>query len=113
MEKIESTKTKNASCCAHTCCEEKTGAAEARSGVDHAVRETVRERYAEAVKVVTSGAKPSCCGSSATSALQGADPITRDLYDAAQTSGLPEEAVLASFGCGNPTALADLRAGET
>jgi hypothetical protein len=41
------------------------------------------------------------------------DAITRDLYDAAETEGLPEEAVLASLGCGNPTALADLREGET
>ncbi|HRN66279.1 MAG TPA: arsenite methyltransferase, partial [Alicycliphilus sp.] len=51
----------------------------------------------------------SCC---ATGSLAGTDPITRDLYDAVQTGGLPEAAVLASLGCGNPTALAELRAGE-
>ena len=41
------------------------------------------------------------------------DPITSDLYDEAQKSGLPEKAVLASLGCGNPTALAELKPGET
>ena len=60
------------------------------------------------------GAKPSCCGSSAKDAPLGfdTDPITRDLYAANETMGLPAEALLASFGCGNPTALAELRAGE-
>jgi ubiquinone/menaquinone biosynthesis C-methylase UbiE len=54
--------------------------------------------------------KGGCCGGDST--CGSADPITRDLYDAAETSGLPAEAILASLGCGNPTALAELREGE-
>jgi SAM-dependent methyltransferase len=75
------------------------------------IRDAVKQRYGQAVKAVVAGAKPSCCGSAATG-MGGTDPITRDLYAADQTSGLPEEAVLASFGCGNPTALAELQPGE-
>ena len=76
------------------------------------VRETVRERYGQAAKAVLDGAKASCCGASA-DGLGFTDPITRDLYDAIQSSEVPEDALLASFGCGNPTALAELSAGET
>jgi SAM-dependent methyltransferase len=79
------------------------------------IRELVRERYGEAVRAVVRGAKPSCCGSAASPAaagMGGTDPITRDLYADDQTAGLPEEALLASFGCGNPTALAELEPGE-
>ncbi len=75
------------------------------------IREVVKERYGQAVKEVIRGAKPCCCGSKA-AGMGGTDPITRDLYAAEQTEGLPEEALLASFGCGNPTALAELRPGE-
>ena len=75
------------------------------------IRDVVKQRYGQAVKAVVAGAKPSCCGSAATG-MGGTDPITRDLYAAEQTSGLPEAALLASFGCGNPTALAELQAGE-
>src|SRR5664279_2293160 len=75
------------------------------------IRDVVKQRYGQAVKAVVAGAKPSCCGSAATG-MGGTDPITRDLYAAEQTSGLPEEALLASFGCGNPTALAELQPGE-
>jgi ubiquinone/menaquinone biosynthesis C-methylase UbiE len=72
------------------------------------VKEAVREKYANAaVKVTTGGG--SCCGSSA---LPGASPITSNLYDQAQAQGLPAEAMLASLGCGNPTALAQLSPGE-
>jgi SAM-dependent methyltransferase len=60
---------------------------------------------------VSSGGS-SCCGATAASGL-GCDPITSNLYDATQTGTLPEEAVLASLGCGNPTALAELNPGET
>jgi ubiquinone/menaquinone biosynthesis C-methylase UbiE len=63
------------------------------------------------VQAVIRGAKPSCCGSAPTG-VGGTDPITRDLYDSDDRAGLPEEALLASFGCGNPTALAELRPGE-
>jgi arsenite methyltransferase len=52
-----------------------------------------------------------CCGATAASAL-GCDPITSNLYDASQTGQIPEEALLASLGCGNPTALAQLSPGE-
>jgi len=65
------------------------------------------------VTAVLRGAKPSCCGSSVKEGPLGfTDPITRDLYDKTDTESLPQEALLASFGCGNPTALAELRPGE-
>jgi arsenite methyltransferase len=74
------------------------------------VRETVKEKYGQAaLRVNASGS--SCCGASA--AIDCCDPITTNLYDAAQTGGLPEKAVLASLGCGNPAALAQLNEGET
>src|SRR3984893_6280151 len=74
-----------------------------------AIREVVKQKYGEAALRVTSGGS-SCCGASAAS---GVDPITSNLYDAAQIGALPQEAVLASLGCGNPTALAKLNVGET
>jgi arsenite methyltransferase len=74
------------------------------------IKEIVKEKYGQAALRVHSGGS-SCCGASA--ALEGCDPITSNLYDAWQTVVLPEEAVLASLGCGNPTALAQLNAGET
>ncbi|HVO96863.1 MAG TPA: arsenite methyltransferase [Bryobacteraceae bacterium] len=75
------------------------------------IKEIVKEKYGQAALRVTSGGS-SCCGASA--ALEGCcDPITSDLYDAAQKGELPETAVLASLGCGNPTALAELKPGET
>ncbi len=55
----------------------------------------------------------SCCGATAASAGSGCDPITSNLYDAAQAGEIPSEAMQASLGCGNPTALAKLNAGET
>ena len=71
---------------------------------DSEVKDVVRDRYAKAaLRVVGGGA--SCCGSSG-------DPITSNLYDADETSTVPEAAVAASLGCGNPTALADLRPGD-
>jgi arsenite methyltransferase len=77
------------------------------------IREVVKERYGKAVQAAVRGAKPSCCGSLASEGFGGTDPITRDLYADGQTAGLPEEALKASFGCGNPTALAELKPGET
>ena len=74
------------------------------------VKEAVREKYSEAARRVNSGGG-SCCGASA--AVSGCSPITSNLYDSAQRDALPETAVLASLGCGNPTALAQLSAGET
>src|SRR5579864_4172331 len=75
------------------------------------IKEVVKEKYGQAALRVTGGGS-SCCGASA--ALDGCcDPITSNLYDAEQRGELPEAAVLASLGCGNPTALAELKPGET
>jgi arsenite methyltransferase len=74
------------------------------------IKEVVKEKYGQAALRVQSG-ESSCCGARAT--LDGCDPITSNLYDALQTGTLPEAAVLASLGCGNPTALAQLNEGET
>jgi arsenite methyltransferase len=75
------------------------------------VKDVVREKYGQAaLNVINTGsAGGGCCG---TGSSCGPDPITRDLYDEITTSGLPAEAVLASLGCGNPTALAELHEGE-
>lgn len=75
------------------------------------IQETVKKHYASAALNVLSGAKASCCGT--TSMAAAADPISSGLYDEAQKQDLPETAVLASLGCGNPTALAELKPGET
>jgi len=75
------------------------------------VKEKVQEKYGEAALRVKSGGS-ACCGS-APSSLRCVDPITSNLYDSGQTSQIPQEAVLASLGCGNPTALAKLNPGET
>jgi 2-polyprenyl-3-methyl-5-hydroxy-6-metoxy-1,4-benzoquinol methylase len=75
------------------------------------IKEVVREKYGQAALRVSTGGS-SCCGASA--ALDGScDPITSNLYNPEQTGVLPETAVLASLGCGNPTALAELKPGET
>jgi len=75
------------------------------------LKEQVREKYGQAALRVNTGGS-SCCGASA--ALDGCcDPITSNLYSVTETSELPHEAVLASLGCGNPTALAQLNPGET
>jgi len=75
------------------------------------IKEIVREKYGQAALRLSSGGS-SCCGAAA--ALDGCcDPITSNLYDAGQTGSLPEAAALASLGCGNPTALAELKPGET
>jgi SAM-dependent methyltransferase len=76
------------------------------------IKEVVKDRYARAARSVSAGAKGSCCAAEQRSA-QCCDPITSNLYDVAQTGELPEKAVLASLGCGNPTALAELKPGET
>ncbi len=75
------------------------------------IREIVKERYGQAALRATTGGS-SCCGA-APSSIGCVDPITSNLYDEAQKAGLPENAVLASLGCGNPTALATLQPGET
>ncbi len=74
----------------------------------------VKEKYGEAARRVASGGMAACgCGPSADLAPACCDPITSNLYEDGQTGELPETALKASLGCGNPTALADLRAGET
>ncbi len=87
------------------------------------LKSSVREKYGQAAKDAAAGARASCapgpagheavgsgCGCGAPA---GGDPVTRDLYAGHETEGLPEAAVLASLGCGNPTALADLAPGQT
>lgn len=76
------------------------------------VKEVVKEKYGEAARRVTSGEGNGCCGTG--SALYScSDPITSNLYDESQTGQIPEAALKASLGCGNPTALAQLSPGET
>jgi ubiquinone/menaquinone biosynthesis C-methylase UbiE len=75
------------------------------------VKQVVKERYGQAALRVVSGDASSCCGSKA-APLGAVDPITANLYDDTDKSAIPEEAVLASLGCGNPTALAELKPGE-
>ena len=74
------------------------------------IKETVREKYASAALQVALGGKRATCGTDATGCC---DPVSANLYQAAETAWLPENAVLASLGCGNPTALANLAPGET
>jgi arsenite methyltransferase len=71
--------------------------------VDSSIKESVKEKYGQAALQVIKG-ESGCCGS--------CDPITSDLYDESQSGQIPEEALLASLGCGNRTALANLNAGE-
>jgi arsenite methyltransferase len=74
-----------------------------------AIKEAVQQKYGEAALQARSGARAGCgCGTSCCEA----DPITSNLYDETQAAGVPVEALLASLGCGNPTALAELKAGE-
>jgi arsenite methyltransferase len=81
------------------------------------IKEQVKERYAQAALRVQSGdgnascCAPSCCGTGGADSVL--DPITSNLYDETQKADVPPEAVLASLGCGNPTALANLNPGET
>ncbi len=76
------------------------------------IKEIVKEKYGQAALRVATGGS-SCCGASASLEGCGVDPITSNLYDADQIGQIPEDAVRASLGCGNPTALAKLNAGET
>src|SRR5580765_3957690 len=75
------------------------------------IRDIVKEKYGEAARRVATGGS-ACCGAAA-AVDSCCDPITSNLYDVAQVDALPEDAVLASLGCGNPTALASLHPGET
>jgi arsenite methyltransferase len=74
------------------------------------IKEVVREKYGQAALRVKSGGSGCCCATAATGC--GCDPITSNLYDSLQAGQIPEDAMLASLGCGNPTALAKLNPGE-
>jgi arsenite methyltransferase len=76
---------------------------------NESIREKVREEYAQAALRVTDGSGGACCGSAA----PANNPITSNLYADGETAALPAEAIAASLGCGNPTALAELKPGET
>jgi arsenite methyltransferase len=75
------------------------------------IKEVVKEKYGQAALRAATGSKNGCCGA-APSGLNCSDPITGNLYDETQITQLPETAVRASLGCGNPAALAQLNAGE-
>jgi SAM-dependent methyltransferase len=117
------TMTTERSCCGPTCCGDEAPAGVATAAAApverrdaEALRATVREKYGEAARraasgdAATCGCGTSCCGGDADKETW--DPITTNLYDAGETSGIPAEALLASLGCGNPTALAALAPGE-
>ena len=75
------------------------------------VKEVVREKYGQAALRVTSG-EGGCCGDRASAQEASCDPITSNLYDAAEKGEVPDTAMKASLGCGNPSALAELKPGE-
>ena len=77
---------------------------------DQEIKQLVKEKYGQAALRVVAGANASCCGGG--SSCGGTDPITSNLYGTDETASLPAEAVSASLGCGNPTALAELRPGD-
>jgi arsenite methyltransferase len=82
---------------------------DSKEDIKEDIKEVVKERYGAAASRAAEGStSASCCGTGS-----GCDPITSNLYDASQIGTLPVEAVIASLGCGNPTALAELKAGET
>jgi len=74
------------------------------------IQVVVKQKYGAAAKLAAAGGVASCGGGAE---LSCCDPITKDLYDSSQIAGLPEKAVAASLGCGNPTALVQLQPGET
>lgn len=85
---------------------------------EQTLKETVQEKYGQAATRASKGEAASCCGpvsscSGASADTSIYDPITSDLYDKGQVAGVPAEALLASLGCGNPTALAQLNPGDT
>ena len=77
------------------------------------IKQIVQEKYGQAAVRASEGQANGCCGASASCGPESWDPITADLYDEQQKAGVPAEAILASLGCGNPTALANLHPGET
>src|SRR3954462_14797694 len=86
------------------------------SQADSSLKKNVQAKYGQAaLRVIEGATDSSCCGSSACcgSTTEAWDPITANLYEEGQKAGVPAEALLASLGCGNPTALAALHEGET
>ena len=77
------------------------------------IREVVKEKYGEAAKRASLGKRSACCGTSPASAMDGCDPITSNLYGEDEALAVPDAALRASLGCGNPTLLAKLQPGET
>jgi ubiquinone/menaquinone biosynthesis C-methylase UbiE len=77
------------------------------------IKSIVQQKYGEAAKRAASGQVSACCGSSPASAIEGCDPITANLYGEGEAGSVPEAALCASLGCGNPTALANLAPGQT
>lgn len=102
-------------CCGPDCCGGDVATSTPHRRNASTVRDTVRERYTLAAERAAEGQTASCgCSTSCCSDKGTAwDPITSDLYDQGQTDGIPAQALLASLGCGNPTALAELHHGET
>ena len=77
------------------------------------LRDAIKEKYGRAAEAVRTGAKAGCgCGCGTPTGIAAGSPITKDLYSSREVGGLPAEAVTASLGCGNPTALATLQPGE-
>lgn len=103
-------------CCGSDCCSDGAVAIGRKAtSTGEEVRAVVREKYGEAARRAAGGEAASCgCGTTGCGDASSEvwDPITSDLYDAGQVAGIPAEALLASLGCGNPTALAELREGE-
>jgi arsenite methyltransferase len=83
------------------------------NAADPTSTDTVRDKYAHAARQVATGGTASCCGTSCCDGKSCTDPMTGNLYGDDETAVLPEQAVRGSLGCGNPTALATLREGET
>jgi len=77
------------------------------------IKTVVQEKYGAAAKRVASGLGSACCGASPAAAIEGCDPITSNLYGENEAGSVPDAAMRASLGCGNPTALAMLGLGET
>lgn len=115
--------TQEKSCCGPSCCSDDTAAVATAtltqlnvpaSDAGENLRAVVREKYGAAARRASEGEVANCgCGTSCCSpTAETWDPITSDLYDEGQVQGIPAEALLASLGCGNPTALAELKEGE-
>jgi SAM-dependent methyltransferase len=77
------------------------------------IKDVVKEKYGKAALRASEGKSNACCGERGSCGPETWDPITSNLYDQQQQAGVPAEAMLASLGCGNPTALAKLKEGET